>query len=181
MPRDNDGYDDRPKKSWSEIDKLRDGGRSRSSSPPAERERLERSTSYSRYKSAADKFFSGELLPEGLEQKLDPSGGSKAKKEALAKLRQVEDFREFATQGKAFVDEHGVPEDPYVVDRLLGHPNEGVVEKTLDKLSELLHAGAFKVPRSLPERLKSLELSSDNPELQQRARALAKELRDRPK
>ncbi len=181
MPRDDDGYDDRPKKTWREIDQLRDGKRSRSATPPAERARLERSASYSRYKSAADKFFSGELLPEALAEKVDPTGGSRAKKDQVAKLRQVEDFREFATLAKAYVDEHGVPDDPYVVDRLLGHPNEGVVQKTLDKLSELLQAGGFKVPKSLPERLKSLELSSDDPDLQDRAKALAKAIRDRPR
>ena len=28
MPRDHDGYDDKPKRSWAEIDKMRDGKRS---------------------------------------------------------------------------------------------------------------------------------------------------------
>jgi hypothetical protein len=177
MPRNDDGYDDRPKKSWREIDQARDGKRSRSSSPPAERDRLEKSAGYSRYKSAADQFFSGNLVPDALQEKLDPTGENKARQDALKKLKNAEDFREFAQVSKEYVDKYGLPEDAYLLDRLLSHPNEGIVLKTLERLTDQLAAGELKPPKSLGERLKSLELGSDSPEVQDSAKALATRLK----
>jgi hypothetical protein len=167
-----DGYDDRPKKSWREIDQARDGKRTRSSTPPAERAKLEKSGGYSRYKSAADQFFSGNLVPDALREKLDPTGEAKARQDALQKLKEADDFRAFAQVSKEYVDKYGLPEDPYLLDRLLAHPNEGIVIKTIERLTEQMKAGELKPPKSLGERLKSLELGSDNPEIQDSAKAL---------
>lgn len=178
MPHD-DGYDDRPKKSWREIDKARDGKRSSSSdSPPGERAKLERSTGYSRYKSAADQFFSGNLLPDALREKVDPTGEGKARQDLLRKVKDAEDFRAFAQVSKEYVDKYGLPEDPYLLDRLLSHPNEGIVLKTLERFGELLRAGEMKPPKSLSERLKSLELGSDSGEIQDAAKALGQVVRN---
>ena len=169
----NDGYDDRKKRSWSEVDKMRDGKRSRSSgSSPGERARVEKSASYGRLKSAADAFFSGNLMPDSLAEKIDPTGEGKARKEALAKLRAIDDFRAFATAAKEYVEKHGLFDDPFLLDRLLGHPNESLVLKALGRIGELLTEGTFKVPKSLSERLKSLEIGSDDPEVQASAKAL---------
>lgn len=181
MPRDNDGYDDRPKKSWRDIDKARDGKRSSSGTPPADRDRLEKSGGYSRYKSAADAFFSGNLLPDALREKVDPTGEGKARQDLLKKVKDAEEFKEFAALSKEYVDKYGLPEDPYLLDRLLGHPNEGIVLKTLERLKELQAAGELKPPKSLGERLKSLELGSDSPEIQDTAKALAKILKSAPR
>jgi hypothetical protein len=180
MPPRDDDYD-RPKKSWSEIDKARDGrrssGRSSSGSGDADRARMERSPMYSRYKSAADQFFSGNLVPDGLGEKLDPNGEGKAQLDALKKLRDADDFKVFAQLSSEFVETYGLPEDPYLLDRLLGHPKDTLVLKTLERLTEMLSAGTLKVPKALGQRLKSLEIGSDNPEIQDNAKALIKELR----
>jgi hypothetical protein len=180
MPHD-DGYDDRPKKSWRDIDKARDGKRSSSGTPPSERARLEKSAGYSRYKSAADAFFSGNLLPDALREKVDPSGEGKARQDLLKKVKDAEEFKQFALLSKEYVDKYGLPEDPYLLDRLLGHPNEGLVLKTLERLQEMLTAGELKPPKSLGERLKSLELGSDSAEVQDAAKALAKNLKNAPR
>lgn len=179
MPRDNDGYDDRPKRSWSEIDKMRDGKRSGSSGARG-REKLESSATYSRYKSAADAFFSGSALPDALAEKVDPTGEGKARKDALKKLRDTEDVRAFYALSKEYVEKYDLPDDPYLLDRLVGHPNEGLVERALAKITELLDAGAFKVPKSLAQRLKSLEVTSDSSSVQASARALGAKLRSAP-
>ena len=174
----NDDYDDRPKRSWSEIDKMRDGKRSSSGPREPPRERIERSATYSRYKSAADQFFSGDLVPDALKEKLDPTGQGQVKEAALRKLKDSQDdFKLFAQTAKEFVDAHGLPEDSYMLDRFLALPNDGIVLKTLERLGELLNAGELKPPKSLGQRLKSIELGSDNPEVQDAAKALAKALR----
>lgn len=183
-PRDGDDYD-KPKKSWSEIDKARDGrrtgGSSSGTSSDRDRAKFESSTNYSRYKSAADKFFSGESTPDPLKEKLDPTGSTAARQAALRKLKDADDFRAFATVAKEYVAAHGLPEDVYLLDRLLGHPDEALVTTVLAELTRRAEAGELKPPKSLPERLKSLELGSDNPELQDGAKALAKKIRDLPR
>lgn len=175
MPRDDD-RGERPKRSWSEIDKMRDGKR-RGSQPDFAREKLERSATYSRYKSAADKFFSGEILPESLQEKLDPTGEAKARREALAKLKGADGAAEFAAAAKEYVEAWGAPEDPYLLDRMVGHPDEGIVLKALEKLIALAEAGELKAPKSLPERLRSAELNADDPDVQDEAKRLATMLR----
>lgn len=174
--RDDDGYDDRPKRSWSEIDKRRDGARS-STSQPAAREKLQKSPQYSRYKSAADKFFSGDLMPEAIAERIDPTGQGKARREALKKVNDADDFKTFATLAKEYVNDWGMPEDPYLLDRLLGHPNDGLVLKTLEEIHRRLDEGSFKAPKTLSQRLKSIELGSDEPDVQDAAKALAVRLR----
>ena len=180
MPHD-DGYDDRPKRSWSEIDKMRDGKRSSSGSRPAEREKLDRSGGYSRYKSAADAFFSGNLLPDPLREKVDPTGEGKARQDALKKVKDAEDFKTFAALSKEYIEKYDLPEDPYLLDRLLGHPNDEIVLRTLARLTALLASAALKAPKSLPQRLKSLELGSDNAEVQDLAKSLALKLKNAPR
>jgi hypothetical protein len=176
MSRDNDGYDDKRRRSWSEVDKMRDGKRSRPS-PGAPRERInEKSAGYGRLKSAADAFFSGALMPESLGEKLDPTGEGRARKQALQKLSAIDDFGAFNDAAKAYVDQHGLFDDPYLLDRLLGHTSDALVLKTLAHLGGLVDAGGFKVPKSLPERLKSLEIGSDEPEVQDAAKALRQKL-----
>jgi hypothetical protein len=72
-----------------------------------------------------------------------------------------------------------LPEDPYFLDSLLDHPRERVVDQALSRLEAMQEAGTLKskLPKSLDQRLKSLELTSLDPELQQRARVLRDQLR----
>ena len=66
--------DDRPKKSWRELDQMRDKGGSRARRDPTERsrERASKTQAYSAYKSQLDKLFTpgGAQLPEHMRAKL---------------------------------------------------------------------------------------------------------------
>lgn len=178
MPGRDDDWD-RPKKSWREIDKARDGKRS-GAPPPGERARLERSATYSRYKSAADQFFSGELMPESLKEKLDPTGESSARMEALRKLKTADETDDFNRRAAEYVDKYEMPEDPYLLDRMLAHPETSVVLQSLEKLIELADSGELVPPKSLSQRLRSLELTADDYDVQDEAKRLAKKLKDLP-
>src|SRR5690349_19435348 len=71
--------DDRPKKSWREIDKGRDrsGGAAQPRRDPDERSKakVEKTAAYSKYKANLDKLFTpgGAALPESLREKLGPA------------------------------------------------------------------------------------------------------------
>ena len=173
-----EGDDDRPKLSWSERDKRREKGRTRSAGePPAGRAKLESSAAYGRYKSAAEAFFSGSAMPDSLADKVDPDGTGRARREALARVKAADDAKAFTTQVAAYWSAHGPLDDPYLLERMLSLADDALVEAALAQIALLVEAGGFKAPKSLPMRLQSLELGSDNDDVQQAARALIARLK----
>ena len=182
--RDDDG-ESRPKRSWREIDKMRDkssGGRSSGAArSTAQQDRLERSQAYRQYKANLDKFFSGTgSAPEGLKGLLDPTGEKSARTKAIEEIQKAsaEDRRRWAELVKAFVETHELPEDPFLLTEFLGHPREAVAAKALGRLAGLVEEGRIKkVPASLDQQLRSLELTADDDEVKADARALREKLR----
>jgi len=169
--------DDRPrqKKSWREIDKMRDrGGPSRRDS--RDRESFERSTGYTKYKTNLERLFSGGApLPDHLKGK---SGeGEEEREEERKKLFAIEDPKAFYAAATEYLKTNEFPHDPRLLDRLLGHPDETTVEKALGRLEELHKAGTLKAPPALPNRLASVELDTGDPQIRRRAAELRKALR----
>ena len=169
--------DDRPrqKKSWREIDKMRDrGGPSRRDS--RDRESFERSTGYTKYKTNLERLFSGGApLPDHLKGK---SGeGDEERDEERKKLFAIEDPKAFYAAATEYLKTNEFPHDPRLLDRLLGHPDEATVEKALGRLEELHKAGTLKAPPALPNRLASVELETGDPQIRRRAAELRKALR----
>src|SRR5919197_3352739 len=180
--RDDDesgGFTGKRNKSWREIDAQRGKSKYHSRHDDKDQQKLERSSSYQKYKSAADALFSGGELPEGLAKAFDPDGKRKAQKEAMLKLRELD--RKGWVQGVVeFIEKFPeLPDDPYFLDSLLDHPRERIVDKSLARLEALEAEGRLKgrIPGSLPERLKSIELTTMDAELQSRAKALRDKLR----
>jgi hypothetical protein len=168
--------DDRPrqKKSWREIDKMRDrAGPSRRDA--RERESFERSTGYTKYKTNLERLFSGGApLPDHLRGKGE---GDDAGADERKKLFAIEEPKAFYTAASEYLGKHEFPDDPRLLDRLLGHPDEDVVEKALSRLEELHKAGTLKAPPALRDRLASVEIETGDPKLRKRASELRKLLR----
>ena len=176
---DGGGFSGKRNKSWREIDAKKGRSRYPSRHDEVEQQRLERSPSYQRYKLAADALFTGGELPEGLAKTFDPDGKRKSQKEAMLKLREME-RRAWVEGVVEYLEKFPeLPEDAYFLDSLLDHPRDRVVGKSLAKLEELASEGklAQKAPKSLDQRLKSLELTSMDADIQDRARALREKLR----
>lgn len=183
MAKDNDGggFSGKRNKSWREIDASRGKSRSHSRQDDPAQQRIERSASYEKYKAAADALFTGGELPEGLAKTFDPEGKRKAQKQAMVKLRESAEDRKAWVQGVLdYLEKYPeLPEDAYFLDSLLDHPRERIVDKALAKLEGMEGEGKLKtkVPKSLDERLKSIELTSMDPDMQGRAKALREKLR----
>ncbi len=137
--------DDRPKKSWSEIDKLRNSGgssRSRRDDYEHRRERASRSSAYSSYKSSLDKMFSGGAgiqLPEHLKEKLGPPSEVEQEKRALLDaLTSKAD----ATSLRAVIDaELPLPDDARFLMKLLDLEEDELLEPVLEKLLDIVESG----------------------------------------
>jgi hypothetical protein len=176
MPKDDQG--ERPRKSWREIDRARGRSRHVSTSSDRERERFEQTTAYTRYKQNLERVFAGGELSDALRDRLDPTGKGKEKDAALKKIREAENATSFAAAVDELIAHFELPDDPYLLDRMLEHPRSEVVLKALAHLNLLADQGKLeKPPKSLPLRLASLELNAEDDEVQDEARALKKRLR----
>jgi hypothetical protein len=169
--------DEKPKrtKSWREIDKMRDRGGS-SQRDSRERERFESSTGYTKYKTNLERLFSGGApLPEHLRG--GQEAGDAERDEERKRLYAIEDPKAFYAAASEFLKKNQLPNDPRLLDRLLMHPDEDVLERALTRLEELHKAGTLKVPPALTQRLASVEIDSGDPKIRKRAAELRKALR----
>lgn len=192
MARDRDdggggdgGFSGKRTKTWREIDASRGGKRGSGSASrqddPAQ-QRIERSASYQKYKEAADSLFTGGELPEGLAKTFDPDGKRKAQKQAMQKvLESAEEPRVWAQGVIDYLEKYPeLPEDAYFLDSLLGHPRERIVDKALAKLEVMQTEGKLvkaKLPKSLDQRLKGIEMTASDQDMQARAKTLRDTLR----
>ena len=176
MPFDpSDG--DRPKKSWRERDRGANRSRHVNTAADRERERFEKTTAYTNYKQKLERVFAGGELSQAMREKLDPSGRGKEKDKKLKAIREAEDSRSFAAALDDYLKEFELPDDPYLLDRALEHPKAEVQRRALIHLAALRSDGKLpKPPPSLKLRLDSLQLNSDDGEVQDLARDLAKAL-----
>lgn len=182
--RDDDGstgFTGKRNKTFRELDAQRGKSKYHSRQEDPAQQRIERSASYEKYKKAADSLFTGGQLPQGLAQTFDPDGKRKEQKEAMSKLREVPDRKAWVTGVVEYLEKYPeLPEDAFFLDSLLDHPKERIVDKALAKLELLHEEGKMpkeKVPKSLEQRLKALELTSTDPDTQSRAKVLREKVR----
>jgi hypothetical protein len=173
---DETGINGKRKKTWRELDAQRGKGKYQSRQDDPNQQRIERSASYEKYKKAADSLFAGGELPRGLAETFDPEGKRKAQKEAMQKVTEAPDRKAWVERVVSFLETYPeLPEDTYFLDSLLDHPKDRIVDKALGKLEALQRDGRLlkeKAPRSLTQRLRTLEMTSMDPEVQVRAKAL---------
>ncbi len=177
---DSSGISGKRKKSWRELDAQRGKSKYGSRQDDPKQVQLQNSPTYERYKKAADALFTGEALPEAMAEKFDPENKRKEQKEALLKVTEAPDRKAWVDRSADFVAKYPeLPEDAYFLDSLLDHPKERIVDKALAKL-EALEADAklprAKTPKSLDQRLRALQMTSLDSDVQQRAKALRDKL-----
>lgn len=174
MPRDD--HDDRPKKSWREIDQSREKGTSRSERPDRGADRLQKSQAYRNYKSQLNKLFDGGgVLPEALATKLGDTGvasEAKQRKDALAAILAAQKPKDVKAAVKAYETVFGFPDDEEALGKILDLSDEDLVMRALQTLSQLNAAGPLKRASSLKARLKTVQISMDDPEIVSAAKAL---------
>lgn len=173
---DSSGISGKRDKSWRELDAQRGKSKYHSRQDDPAQQRLERSPTYEKYKKAADSLFTGGALPDGLAETFDPEGKRKLQKEAQLKVTEAPDRKTWAERAADFVAKFPeLPEDAYFLDSLLDHPKDRIVELALGALERMQAEGKLpreKCPKSLEQRLRSLEMTSLDSETQQRAKTL---------
>ena len=158
--------DERPKKSWREIDKGREGSSHRKTrTDPGERakERASKTAAYSKYKNQLDKLWTGGgELPDSLKEKLGPaSKETEARKKLLADLKSNPSPKTLAN----FVKEgHELPDDVRLLMSLLEVRDEPLLRTVLQRLKELILEGNKPNRALLGQRLTSIEVLAEDEE-----------------
>ena len=173
--------DDRPKKSWSEIDAARNKSAHHGGGGGSKPDRMANSQAYRSYKTQLNKLFDGGAeLPDALKEKLQDSGmveAAKAKKAATEKVMEAMSPRKLRKAFKAYRAEYGFPEEPSMLNKLLESDDEDLLVEVMETVDRLFAADELKVGPALKARIKSAMILVDAPEVQTLGNALLKKLR----
>ncbi|MCP4679618.1 MAG: hypothetical protein GY854_29820 [Deltaproteobacteria bacterium] len=176
---------DRPKRSWREVDQMKDGSKhhqsNRSKMPAHKQARADSASKV--YKSKLDAFFDGDgKAPQHVKEKLsaldDTSKGGKERAAALKAIKEAGTSSATDSAVTAYLEKWELPPDFDVLAEVLSCSDEEYLETAIDMLEEML--GDNRVPRRtqvLEQRLRRVKNLADDPDLGDKAAALIRVLR----
>ncbi|OGR10367.1 MAG: hypothetical protein A2341_22895 [Deltaproteobacteria bacterium RIFOXYB12_FULL_58_9] len=170
--------DERPKKSWREIDQQRDGSSQRRSDPKPEQSKRERTSEYRSYKAQLNRLFEGGAMPDALKERLDDGMMAEKKKrqEGIDAIKTATTPKAMLAALGLYEDAHGFPEDEMVLAKLLDLTDEQVVLKAVRTIDRLLGEERLKKSSSFKARLQTVQMIIDDPDVQDEAKALLRKL-----
>lgn len=146
-----DDRDERPRRSWREIDRMRDGSGHARAEPrpasPAARARAREATR--QYVKKLDGLFS------------DEKGGAEGERLAAA-VRDAHGTPELAGACRAYRDALGLPQDPSLLSIFLDADDPELVRDALGGLEALRHTERLEPTRGLRSQLRMLAQGSDD-------------------
>jgi hypothetical protein len=180
--RNDDDDRERPKKSWREIDQMRDHSTHRKEPRPGEgpARRGEHSQAYRAYKSQLTKLFDGGgALPDALQKQLEEKGvaeDASRKKTMTDAIIQATTPVSVVAALAAYKAEYGFPEHEEALSKLLDLTDEAILLDTIRTVSTLKVAGRLRRSNALKARLKTVQMTVDAPEVQRALGDLIRQL-----
>lgn len=170
--------DDKPKRSWREIDQAREKSSHRregGGGGGGGGRRVENTQAYRAYKTQLNKLFDGGGLPAALKEKLEDKGlGNESKQKKELTYAIVAAITPSAI--KAALEAHraarGFPDDEEALGKLLELDDVPVLLETLATLDRLQREGGLKRASSLKARIKTAQMTADSAKVNEAARAL---------
>lgn len=151
MSGDDRDRDERPRRSWREIDQMRDRPGSR---PDAQQPRGR--AAEARAQAATQQYL------KGLDGLFKPGPGG-AEGERLARsVRDAHGTPEFTPACRAYRESLGLPQDPGLLALFLDAREPGLVAESLDALTALLESGRFEPGSGLRSQVRILTQDSDD-------------------
>lgn len=167
--------DDRPKRSWKEIDQAKTlGKKPQQDSGDGGGGPAQNRYAYNKYKSQLNRLFDqggiGALMQQGA-----PSPTQTVHKAERTLLEQTTP-KAFAKALEAHMQQHGMPKDVEVLMACFDLADEKVLLQALEAVQQSLDAGSVKRLQALRSRLNTLLLSCDAPKIVARAKAMLAQL-----
>lgn len=156
--------DDRPKRSWREIDQAKEKARPRRDERERSRDSASTSASYSRYKSQLDQLFKpgGAQLPQHIRSQMgSESEASKERRALLDALRAEPNEKNLAAY---LALEQPLPEEPRFLMSLLGVRDETLLQPVLQRLLDVVESGTRPNRMLLIQRLEAVKAFAEQSE-----------------
>jgi hypothetical protein len=176
--------DEKPKRSWREIDQNKDRSKHRTEDRPKlnPRSRQRAESASKLYRAKLDSFFSGEgKVPEHVKEKfagIQNSADGLERKEAVACIAGARSAAERTRAIRAYLDRWELPSDYGMLCEVLACDDEDLVGQALRMISDMFDEN--RVPKRaslLEQRLRGVATLAEDEELQQQATLLQKRLR----
>ena len=174
-----DDNSDRPKRSWREIDQMREKSSQRRDVHSSSNPRLERTQAYRSYKTQLNKLFDGGGLPEALKDKLAEKGigsDAKRKKELANNIKNTNSPKKLAQAVTNYQEAFGNLDDEEALATMLNADDEKIVLVAIEDINKLLNEGLLKRNASLKARLKTAIMILDSPRIKEQAQELLDKL-----
>ncbi len=174
--------DDRERRSWREIDRMRDGT---GGGDKPKREPKGRATGYSRYKSELNRLFdmgkaSGHVSHVMRKAKDTAPGeegdGGGGRAELVRRCRMAEDAGELVAAVDALLETGPLPDDVELLLRVVDHPKEAVKLDALERIERLIRRKPLKRKAAFVQRLYGLEHEAEDRALRDVVNRLIEEL-----
>lgn len=173
--------DDRERRSWRDIDRMRDGsggGRKKRKEPEV------RGTGYSRYKSELDRLFDSGKASGHVSHvmrkatKTAPGEGGKESERAglVRRCRLAESHAELVAGIDELVETGDLPNEIELLLRVVDHPREAVVLDALQRIERLILRKPLKRKAAFVQRLYGLEQTAEDPALREIVNRLIEDL-----
>jgi len=182
MSRDDD---DRPKRSWKEIDSRRDGSGS-GGGGGGRRDDERKGPGYSKYKSDLDRLFDlglarghvGHVLSKAQEAggAIPEGGEGNDRAELIRKCRLAESSEDLFAAVDELVVTGGLPNDLDLMLRVCDHPSEEIAVDALERIERLTLRNPLKNKGAFLQRLYTLEQTADSADLRDVVNRLIEQL-----
>lgn len=173
--------DERPRRSWREIDRNKDRSAHRKEERPEGGGRRGGPRRERSYRAALDRLFDSGKIAELVEQKAPSSegdaGGGDNRIKALARIRDAAGRDEVTREVDAYLKQWDrLPDDLEVLARLLEHRDPGLQLEAMERIDGLLERERPKRTRAMLGQLRMIRDVGDDPELVSLARRLIERL-----
>ncbi len=151
------------KKSWREIDRMRDRGGA------------DRNTKSSLEKALEDPRFKARYLQEAERLFMGAKGRSEHDKDLQA-IHDAFGTPQFHEQVKSYIEKYGLPEDWRTLILLLDLDDPKLVQESIERLAEMAPNKGPVERKGFLGKLKFLAMTADDPEVQELAEEILEEL-----
>ncbi|MBI5526663.1 MAG: hypothetical protein HY897_10055 [Deltaproteobacteria bacterium] len=156
---------EREKRSWRDIDKMRDrAGHGRDDRHPPRQKKDRQTAAYGKYKAELHRLFDKGGIAEKFKHVLAADQGSDEKTSRLKALRAA-DGVEFFRLLSAFDKDYGMPDAPDVLVKATTGTDVNLVKKAVARLVSVAAGARIPGKSAMLERLRALDAAARDPEL----------------
>jgi len=170
--------EERPRKSWREIDKAKDRSRHRQEDRPV-RERRSGPGSQKSYRATLDRLFKTGKIAELVEQRAPGTtgeSGGETRLKQLARIKQAVGRDAVTQEVDAYLEGNELPDDMEILEKVLEHRRAALQLDAMQRIERLLDREPPRRARTMMAQLKLIRDLGDDPELAQLATRLISRL-----